>query len=159
MNSRILTIFLIPLILSIGISPVLPFDIVQEADALKGKGVYNQKYGSETKHIVCGDRLCSATDIPTIQEKPMPVSTKDSRPNVLLIVLDDVGFSDLGFTASEIDTPVMNSLADSEIFMTNYHVSPTCSPTRAMLLTGVDNHQAGLGTMNEFIEKSKMKIN
>jgi len=91
------------------------------------------------------------TEVIIEQETTEIVSAEDKRPNILLIVLDDVGFSDLGFTASEISTPVMNSLANSEILMTNYHVSPTCSPTRAMLLTGVDNHQAGLGTMSELL--------
>ena len=87
----------------------------------------------------------TALAVQTLDVKKDTLTSEDSRPNVLLIVLDDVGFSDLGFTASEIETPVMNSLSNSEILMTNYHVSPTCSPTRAMLLTGVDNHQAGLG--------------
>lgn len=76
---------------------------------------------------------------------------QDLRPNILLIVLDDVGYSDLGFQASKIETPIMNSLAENEILMTNYHVSPTCSPTRAMMLTGVDNHLNGIGSMNEAI--------
>ena len=60
---------------------------------------------------------------------------KDNGPNILLILLDDVGFSDLGFTASEISTPVMNSLANNEILMINNHVSPTCSTTRAISTT------------------------
>ena len=90
-------------------------------------------------------------EIEPSKEVTIEFEQEDNRPNILLILLDDVGFSDLGFTASEISTPVMNSLANSEILMKNYHVSPTCSPTRAMLLTGVDNHQTGLGTMNEFL--------
>ena len=99
--------------------------------------------------IVISEDVTQQTEV--IIEQEIMVELEDTRPNILLIVLDDVGFSDLGFTASEISTPVMNSLANSEILMTNYHVSPTCSPTRAMLLTGVDNHQAGLGNMNEFL--------
>ncbi|NJK78097.1 MAG: arylsulfatase [Nanoarchaeota archaeon] len=77
------------------------------------------------------------------------ISYVDTRPNILLVVLDDVGFADLGFTSSEISTPVMNSMAQDEILMTNFHVTPTCSPTRAIMLTGVDNHLNGFGTMNE----------
>jgi len=57
--SKILIIFLIPLILSIGVTPVLSFDFIPEADALKSKGNPLLKYGSATKGIVCGDRLCS----------------------------------------------------------------------------------------------------
>ena len=73
----------------------------------------------------------------------------DERPNILLIVLDDVGFNDLGYTGSEIATPTLDALAESGVFLTEFHVAPNCSPTRAMLLSGVDNHLAGLGNMFE----------
>jgi len=76
-------------------------------------------------------------------------SRQDTRPNVLLVVVDDVGFSDLGFFGSEIPTPTLDSLATSGITLTNFHAAPTCSPTRSMLLSGVDSHQAGLGNMFE----------
>ena len=72
----------------------------------------------------------------------------DSRPNVLLILADDLGYSDLGVFGSEIDTPNLDALAGAGRLLTNFHVSPTCSPTRAMLLSGADAHRAGLGTMN-----------
>ena len=68
---------------------------------------------------------------------------------MLLVVVDDVGFSDLGFFGGEIPTPTLDSLATSGITFTNFHVAPTCSPTRSMLLSGVDSHQAGLGNMFE----------
>jgi arylsulfatase len=70
-----------------------------------------------------------------------------TRPNFLIIVADDLGYSDLGFLGSEIRTPNLDALAQHGLVMTNFHVSPTCSPTRAMLLTGTDTHPAGLGTM------------
>lgn len=69
------------------------------------------------------------------------------RPNFLLIVADDLGFSDLGVMGSEIRTPNLDALAAEGLVLTDFHVSPTCSPTRAMLLTGLDTHPAGLGSM------------
>lgn len=70
------------------------------------------------------------------------------RPNLLLVVADDLGYSDLGVMGSEIRTPHLDALARSGLLLTNFHVSPACSPTRAMLLSGTDNHPAGLGTMS-----------
>ncbi len=72
-----------------------------------------------------------------------------ARPNILLVVLDDVGFSDLGFLGSEIRTPTLDKLAASGIVLTEFHATPNCSPTRAMLLSGTDSHIAGLGNMAE----------
>ncbi len=69
------------------------------------------------------------------------------RPDVLLIVADDLGYGDLGVLGGEIRTPHLDALARSGLLMTSFLVSPACSPTRAMLLTGVDTHKAGLGTM------------
>ncbi|MHC4708916.1 MAG: arylsulfatase [Planctomycetota bacterium] len=74
----------------------------------------------------------------------------DERPNVLLIVADDMGYSDIGAFGGEILTPNLDALAAEGIRLTNFHVLPSCSPTRSVLLSGVDNHQAGLGTMGEF---------
>ncbi|MEY4977227.1 MAG: Arylsulfatase [Pseudomonadota bacterium] len=73
------------------------------------------------------------------------------RPNVLLILADDLGFSDLGSYGSEIATPHLDALARQGVRFGNFHVSASCSPTRAMLLTGVDNHLNGVGNMRESI--------
>ena len=81
---------------------------------------------------------------------------KEVRPNVLIIVADDLGFSDLGAFGSEIETPNLDELAHAGVRMTNFHVAPTCSPTRAMLLTGVDSHLAGLGNMIEEIAPNQI---
>jgi len=75
--------------------------------------------------------------------------SSDKRPNVLLIVADDLGFSDVGAFGGEIDTPNLDALATSGVRLTGFYASPTCSPTRAMLLSGEDNHRAGLGVMAE----------
>jgi arylsulfatase A-like enzyme len=71
------------------------------------------------------------------------------RPNFLLIVADDLGFSDLGAFGGEIDTPHLDALALSGVRLTGFHSAPTCSPTRAMLMTGTDPHIAGIGSMLE----------
>lgn len=72
-----------------------------------------------------------------------------TRPNVLLIVLDDIAFTDFGFYGGEVPTPNLDTLAREGVIYTGFHVSPTCSPTRAMLLSGNDSHLAGLGNMAE----------
>jgi len=76
-------------------------------------------------------------------------SAKTKRPNILLIVADDMGYTDIGSFGSEIATPTLDTLAEEGLQLTNFHVLPTCSPSRSVLLSGVDNHRAGLGTMGE----------
>jgi arylsulfatase len=75
----------------------------------------------------------------------------DQRPNILLVVADDMGWTDLGCFGSEIDTPNLDALARRGVKFTEFHVSVSCSPTRSMLLTGTDNHIAGLGNMGEML--------
>ena len=69
----------------------------------------------------------------------------DERPNIVLIVADDVGYSDIGAYGGEIRTPNLDALANAGVRLTNYHAAPTCGPSRSMLLTGVDHHLAGSG--------------
>lgn len=71
------------------------------------------------------------------------------RPNFLVIVADDLGFSDIGAFGGEINTPNLDRLAHAGVRFTDFHSAPACSPTRAMLLTGTDHHIAGIGTMLE----------
>lgn len=73
----------------------------------------------------------------------------DLRPNIVLIVADDLGYSDLGCFGSEISTPNIDALAAQGRIFRNFYTAAACSPTRAMLLTGIDHHQAGLGDMAE----------
>ncbi len=75
--------------------------------------------------------------------------TTPKRPNILIVLADDMGFGDIGAFGSEIETPNIDSLARDGIHFTNFHVGAACSPTRTMLMTGVDNHLAGLGNMLE----------
>jgi arylsulfatase A-like enzyme len=80
---------------------------------------------------------------------------QDRRPNIVLIVADDAGYADIGSFGGEISTPNIDALASAGVRFTNFYVGPTCSPTRSMLLTGVDNHVAGLGNMAEFMAKNQ----
>jgi arylsulfatase len=74
---------------------------------------------------------------------------KAGKPNILIIVADDLGYSDIEPFGGNIQTPVLDQLAKEGLRFSNYHVQPTCSPTRSSLLTGNDNHVAGLGIMSE----------
>lgn len=75
------------------------------------------------------------------------VDVTSPRPNILLIVADDLGYTDMGAYGSEIRTPNLDNLAAEGLLLTDFYAAPTCSPTRAMLLSGTDHHLAGLGTM------------
>lgn len=77
------------------------------------------------------------------------------RPNILLIMVDDLGYSDMGAYGGEIDTPNLDSLAQSGVQFTNFHSAPTCSPTRSMLFSGTDHHLAGVGSMIEYMRAKK----
>jgi arylsulfatase len=68
------------------------------------------------------------------------------RPNILLIVVDDLGFSDLGSFGGEIETPNLDRLAYEGIRLTSLVSASMCSPARAMMFTGVDSHLSGFGT-------------
>ena len=81
---------------------------------------------------------------------------KASRPNILLIVGDDVGYSDLGAYGGEIETPNLDALAKNGLQMTNFYVAGTCSPTRAMLMSGADHHLVGLGAMGEHMAPNQI---
>ena len=75
------------------------------------------------------------------------VANEPARPNIILIMTDDMGYSDLGCYGGEIETPVLDSLAASGIRFTQFYNTARCCPTRASLLTGLHPHQAGIGHM------------
>lgn len=79
----------------------------------------------------------------------MAADQSATRPNILLIIADDMGYSDLGSFGGEIATPNLDALALAGVRFSNFLVNPACSPTRATLYTGVDSHLAGLGNMYE----------
>ena len=77
------------------------------------------------------------------------------KPNFLIIIADDLGFSDLGCYGGEIRTPNLDKIAQDGLRMTGFHTASACSPTRAMLLSGTDSHLAGLGQMYERIHRNE----
>lgn len=78
-----------------------------------------------------------------------PAPTSGKPPNIVLILIDDAGYTDLGSYGSEIATPTLDALAASGTRFANFHASPMCAPSRAMLLTGVDSHTAGVANLPE----------
>ena len=99
---------------------------------------------------------CASVEEPARAPSGEPNAQEDGRPNILLIVADDMGFSDLGSFGGEIRTPTLDALAESGVRFTNFYVAPTCSPTRSMLLSGTDMHVAGLGNMDEFTAPNQL---
>lgn len=104
---------------------------------------------------VCAIGLASLSAAASLVNNGSP-ETVAPRPNVLVILADDLGYSDLGAFGSEIPTPNLDQLANQGMLLTNHYVTPTCSPTRAALMSGTDNHIAGLGTMGELLPRSPM---
>ena len=84
--------------------------------------------------------------VPWWPERRRPAT---GSPNVVLVVLDDVGFAQLGCFGSDIDTPVLDGLAGSGLQFTNFHTTALCSPTRSCLLTGRNHHSNGMGRVVE----------
>ena len=73
------------------------------------------------------------------------------RPNIVLVLADDLGFSDIAPYGGEVSTPNLTALAEAGIKFTNYHTAASCAPSRAMLLTGVDSHRNGVPNIPEAI--------
>ena len=72
------------------------------------------------------------------------------RPNIVVILGDDLGYADMGSFGGEIRTPNLDALAREGVRYTNFYTHASCSPTRSILLTGVDTHRSGLGNMDEW---------
>jgi arylsulfatase A-like enzyme len=84
------------------------------------------------------------------QTADAPTDEEDRRPNFLVIITDDMGFTDLGaFGGRDIRTPILSELANAGIRFTNFHGHLSCAPARAMLISGTGNHEAGLGTQTD----------
>jgi arylsulfatase len=97
---------------------------------------------------IAPDRPVLAGQHHSPSEMPRPPASgpaRPARPNILLIVADDLGYLDLGSYGGEISTPRLDELARSGIRFRNFRAEPTCALSRATLLTGTDNHLAGVG--------------
>lgn len=101
------------------------------------------------------DRLFDGEIKRTVDESRASWTSKPAeltrQPNVVMIVLDDVGYSQLGCYGSDIETPALDSLADDGLRYANFHVTPICSPTRTCLLTGRNHHSVGMGRVAEMV--------
>jgi arylsulfatase A-like enzyme len=82
---------------------------------------------------------------------PEPVRPPDGAPNVLVVLLDDVGFAQLGCFGSDIDTPNFDRVAENGVRYTNFHTTALCSPTRACVLTGRNHHSVGMGRITDLV--------
>ena len=78
-----------------------------------------------------------------------PLNQANNKPNIVLILIDDLGLTDLQAYGGEISTPNIDILASEGMLFTNYHTTPECAPSRAMLLTGMDNHNTGIPMIPE----------
>ena len=96
--------------------------------------------------------LCSLNANSAIAEQlAASLNWSGDRPNIVLILADDLGFSDIAPYGSEINTPTLSALAEAGVTFTNYHTAANCAPARAMLLTGVDAHRAGVPNIPEML--------
>lgn len=85
-----------------------------------------------------------SASIPGWPDRPTPPA---GAPNVVVMLVDDMGYSDIGPFGSEIPTPHLDAVAAEGVRLTDFHVTPTCSPTRAALLTGCNAHAVGMGAV------------
>ncbi|WP_215225774.1 arylsulfatase [Echinicola shivajiensis] len=83
------------------------------------------------------------------EDYPQPFEAPEGAPNVIVILLDDVGFGQAGIMGGPVPTPAMDQLAKEGLTYTRFHTTGICSPTRAALLTGRNHHQVGFGTISE----------
>jgi arylsulfatase len=94
---------------------------------------------------VIGDTISDS-----VADWPAPARAPEGAPNILLIMLDDVGFAQLGsYGAHRIETPNIDQLAEGGLRYNNFHATPLCSPTRAAILTGRNHHSAAMGVIAE----------
>ncbi|MCY3793364.1 MAG: arylsulfatase [Gammaproteobacteria bacterium] len=78
------------------------------------------------------------------------------RPNIVFLLADDLGYTDIAPYGSEVNTPALSKLAEEGVRFTNYHTAANCAPARAMLLTGVNNHLAGVPNIPEMLAPEQM---
>ncbi|MEM9622489.1 MAG: arylsulfatase [Pseudomonadota bacterium] len=85
-----------------------------------------------------------------------PESIQKQRPNIVFLLADDLGYTDIAPYGSEINTPALTQLAEGGVRFTNYHTAANCAPARAMLLTGVSSHLAGVPNIPEMLAPEQM---
>jgi arylsulfatase A-like enzyme len=119
-----------------------------QTEPQRSKRVIVRKPGNTRRYL----RMQGIVGMVVALSAPAITSAADAprRPNIVIILGDDLGFSDMGMFGSEIRTPNLDALARNGVRFTNFYTHASCSPTRSMLLTGVDTHLNGLGNMDEW---------
>jgi len=100
--------------------------------------------------------LLSTLGTVAVANAPAAAQAGPRRPNIVIILADDMGYADMGSFGGEIRTPNLDALASAGVRFTNFYTHATCSPTRSILLTGVDSHLNGLGNMDEWTAPNQM---
>ncbi|GGZ79181.1 arylsulfatase [Paraglaciecola chathamensis] len=141
--------------------------ILSSARKLKKPRLSAARQGSIDKTVgitilllaLLGLNACSkqTEQIPELPTPSAATGSLENKPNVVVILADDLGYSDLGYYGSEIDTPNLDALARDGVAFSQFHAASACSPTRAMLLTGIDHHLVGLGAMEKGTLASNQK--
>ena len=91
---------------------------------------------------------CGSDDAPTTSaNNPTPTTVATKKPNIIFIMADDLGYSDLGAFGSEIRTPNLDALVRQGRILANHHTAAVCAVTRSMIISGTDHHLVGQGTM------------
>ena len=96
----------------------------------------------------CTNNFSTSADNNELSKAKNNISAEGSRPNILLILADDLGYTDLGVYGSEIETPNLDQLARDGLILTDFHNQAVCAPTRAAIFSGTDNRNAG-GAMHQ----------
>src|SRR6056300_279838 len=97
--------------------------------------------------LFCFALIFSLTACTSKTDKSNTDLSQKKRPNIILIMADDMGYSDIGCYGGVINTPVLDGLAENGLRFTQFYNTGRCCPTRASLLTGLYQHQAGVGHM------------
>lgn len=92
------------------------------------------------------------------EEAATPILEPVTPPNILVVLFDDVGFTGFGAYGGDAQTPNIDRLAQSGTLFSRYYSSPFCGPSRAMLMTGLDNHQTGMGTLVETVTPEQSEL-
>jgi arylsulfatase len=108
----------------------------------------------------CAVALALALPASALAQQGTPAAPDHAgrRPNIVVILADDLGFSDIGAFGSEIETPNLDALAKDGMRFTNFYTHASCSPTRATMITGTDTHRNGLGNMDEWAAPNQLGV-
>jgi arylsulfatase A-like enzyme len=103
--------------------------------------------GTRREFLKTGTAAAAALMLPAAYADKTVQEQAPRRPNIVMILVDDMGFSDIGPYGSEISTPSLDKLAKGGLRFTQFYNSPRCCPSRASLFTGLYSQQAGMGLM------------